>query len=213
MFKHLRPALVVFAALTVITGVAYPLVVTGVAQTLFPKQANGSLIESGSGPAAGSSLLGQPFSKPEYFWGRLSGTSPVPYTAFNADKTTGSSGTNFATTNPALLDAAKARIDALKAADAAAGYVRSADELIPVDLVTASGSGLDPHISPAAAAYQAPRVAAARKLPITEVNAAIARNTSGRQLGVLGEPVVHVLNLNRDLDSSAKKGDRASPLP
>lgn len=213
MFKQLRPALVVFAALTLITGVAYPLIVTGIAQALFPRQANGSLIESGGGTAVASSLLGQPFSKPEYFWGRLSGTGPAPYTAFNADKATGSSGTNFATTNPALIDAAKASIDALKAADAAAGYARSADALIPVDLVTASGSGLDPHISPAAAAYQAPRVAAARKLTVAEVNAAIARNTTGRQLGVLGEPVVRVLNLNLDLDSLAKRGDHASPVP
>jgi K+-transporting ATPase ATPase C chain len=211
MLNHLRPALVVFTALTLITGVAYPLVVTGIGQALFPAQANGSLIEPTTGGAAGSSLLGQPFSKPEYFWGRLSGTGPVPYTDFNADKSTGSSGTNYASTNPALIDAAKARIDALKAADAAAGYTRPAEERVPVDLVTASGSGLDPHISPAAAAYQAPRVAAARKMTVADVRSAIARNTANRQLGVLGEPVVHVLNLNRDLDSLSKKAAQHGP--
>lgn len=205
MFKHLRPALVVFAALTLITGVAYPLTVTGIAQTLFPSKANGSLIASDKGAPAGSILLGQPFSKPEYFWGRLSGTGPVPYTAFNADKATGSSGTNLGPTNPALVDNVKGRIDALKAADAAAGYARSADERIPVDLVTASGSGLDPHISPAAAAYQAPRVAAARKVPVIDVSAAISRNTSQRQLGVLGEARVNVLTLNQDLDAAPKQ--------
>lgn len=210
MLKHFRPALVVFVALTIVTGVAYPLLVTGIAQTLFPRQANGSLIKSSSGELVGSSLLGQSFSKPEHFWGRLSGTAPVEYTAFNADKATGSTGTNFAPTNPALLEAVKSRIDALKAADAAAGYARSADDIIPVDLVTASGSGLDPHISPAAAAYQAPRVAAARKLPLSEITALVGRHTVQRQLGVLGEPVVNVLQLNIELDALTGK---APPAP
>lgn len=205
MLNHLRPALVVFAALTVITGVAYPLAITGIGQALFPDKANGSLIKSASGDLVGSSLLGQAFSKPEHFWGRLSGTGPVPCTAFNADKATGSSGTNLAPTNPALIDNVTARIEALKTADAAAGHARSADERIPIDLVTASGSGLDPHISPAAAAYQAPRVAKARRIPLIDVEAAIARSTKPRQLGVLGEPTVNVLTLNRDLDSTTRK--------
>lgn len=205
MLNHLRPALVVFAALTVITGVAYPLAITGIGQALFPDKANGSIIKTSSGDLVGSSLLGQAFSKPEHFWSRLSGTGPVPYTAFNADKASGSSGTNLAPTNPALIDNVKARIEALKAADTAAGYARSADDRIPVDLVSASGSGLDPHISPAAAAYQAPRVAKARNIPLTDVNAAIARNTSQRQLGVLGESTVNVLTLNLDLDAAPKK--------
>ncbi|MFT3684755.1 MAG: potassium-transporting ATPase subunit KdpC [Phycisphaerales bacterium] len=210
MLTHIRPALVVFAALTVITGVAYPLAVTGIGQALFPDKANGSLIKASSGDTVGSSLLGQSFSTPEYFWGRLSGTSPVPYTSFNADKAAGSSGTNLAPTNPALIDNAKARIDALKAADAAVGYARPAGQPIPIDLVTASGSGLDPHISPASAVYQAPRVATARKISLDSVTAAIAANTTPRQLGVLGEPVVHVLNLNRSLDAAV---NRVNPAP
>lgn len=205
MLNHLRPALVVFAALTLITGVVYPLAVTGIAQAVFPDKANGSLVLDSAGRSVGSSLLGQSFSQPQYFWGRLSGTGPVPYTAFNADRATGSSGTNLAPTNPTLVDNVKARLAALKAADAAAGYARSVDERVPVDLVTASGSGLDPHISPAAAAYQAPRVAKARKLPLSEVSAAIDRHTSPRQLGVLGEPTVNVTALNRDLDSTSRK--------
>jgi K+-transporting ATPase ATPase C chain len=199
MTSQLRPALVVFIMLTIITGVLYPLAITGIGQTAFRSQANGSIIEE-DGKAVGSSLLGQEFSDPKYFWGRVSATSPVPYVAFNADKSTGSSGSNLGPTNPALTDNVKSRIDALKAADATAGYHRSIDQKVPVDLVTSSGSGLDPHISPAAAEYQAGRVAKARGLTEAQVREAIARHTQGRALGILGEPVVNVLELNLDLD-------------
>jgi K+-transporting ATPase ATPase C chain len=187
MLARLRAALVLLAALTVLTGVAYPLLVTGVAQAAFPRQANGSLIER-EGKAIGSSLLGQPFDDPKYFWSRLSGTTP----AYNAQASTG---TNLGPTNPALTDAAKARIEALRAADPG-----NADP-IPVDLVTASGSGLDPHISPAAALYQAPRVARARGLDVDRVRTLIAQHTDGPQLGIFGEPGVNVLALNLALDA------------
>ncbi|HVU62691.1 MAG TPA: potassium-transporting ATPase subunit KdpC [Phycisphaerales bacterium] len=200
MLSQLRPAIAVFALLTLITGVLYPLAITGIAQGAFRRQANGSIIER-SGKPVGSSLLGQEFSDPKMFWGRLSATGPVPYTAFNADKGTGSSGSNLGPTNPALLDAVKARIDALKAADAAVSYTRSANQPIPVDLVTASASGLDPHISLAAAEYQVPRVAKGRQMTEDAVRAAVQRHTQNRQLGILGEPVVNVLELNLDLDT------------
>lgn len=180
--------------MTVITGAVYPLLVTAVAQVVFPRQANGSLIYDDNGRPIGSELIGQPFDAPEYFWGRLSATSPVPYTAFNKEKLTGSSGSNLGPLNPALIANAKARIDALKAADPATG-----DE-IPVDLITASGSGLDPHISPAAAKYQAARVAKARNLELSQVEQLIAEHTEGRTLGMLGEPRVNVLKLNLALD-------------
>lgn len=204
MHTHLRPAIVVFILLSILTGVLYPMVVTGVAQLVFPGKANGSLIIK-DGKAVGSSLIGQDFSgDPAYFWGRPSATGPVAYTAFNADRSTGSSGSNLAPTNPALLDNVKARIDALRAADAAAGYSRAAGQAVPVDLVTASASGLDPHISLAAADYQAPRVAKVRGLSVDRVRELVGRSTSGRQLGVLGEPVVNVLELNLALDAAAR---------
>lgn len=202
MASLIRPALVVFALLTLITGVAYPLVVTGIAQGVFPARANGSLIVVND-QCVGSSLLGQDFSgNPKCFWGRLSATGPVPYSAFSADKATGSSGSNLGPTNPALLDAVKGRIDALKAADMTAEYERPSDQRIPVDLVTASGSGLDPHISLAAAEYQLPRVAKARGLPDDQVRALVREHTTHRTLGVLGEPVVNVLQLNLALGTS-----------
>ena len=194
MRAQLRPAIVSLALLTLITGLIYPLVVTGVAQAVFPHQANGSLITR-NGQALGSELIGQSFDDPKYFWGRLSATGTYPYNAFNADTLTGSSGSNYGPLNPALTDAVKARVQALKAADP--GNTAP----IPVDLVTASGSGLDPHISPAAALYQAPRVARARGLSEEAVRQLVAQNTEGRQLGILGEPRVNVLELNLALDA------------
>jgi K+-transporting ATPase ATPase C chain len=191
---QLRPAIVALVILTIITGIIYPLIVTGIAQVVFPYQANGSIITGTNGQPLGSELIGQQFDDPKYFWGRLSATGPAPYTAFNAEKLTGSSGSNYGPLNPALKDAVQARIDALKAADPA----NTAP--IPVDLVTASGSGLDPHISPAAAAYQVGRVAKARGLDEAQVRALVAQYTEGRQLGMLGEPRVNVLELNLALD-------------
>jgi K+-transporting ATPase ATPase C chain len=202
MNSLLRPAIVLFILLTILTGVIYPLAITGVAQAIFPHQANGSIIERGGTPV-GSSLIGQEFNDPAYFWGRLSATGPVPYTSFNADKSTGSSGSNLAPTNPALLANAQARIDALAAADAAAGYQRPAGQLVPVDLVTASGSGLDPHISPAAAEYQLPRVARARGLDEAALRTLLRQHIQSRPLGLFGEPVVNVLALDLALDSLA----------
>ena len=203
MASHVRPAIVIFVLLTVITGLAYPLAITGIARTLFPLQAGGSLLSGDRGPA-GSSLIGQEFSEPGHFWGRPSATSPVPYTAFNPEKGSGSSGSNLAPTNPALVDAVKGRIDALRAADAATGYQRPPGSLVPIDLVTASGSGLDPHISPAAAEYQVPRVARARGLSEDRVRALVQANTSPRHLGILGEPVVNVLTLNLALEATGR---------
>jgi len=187
MVSQLRPALVSFIALSVITGLVYPLAVTGAAQMLFPWQANGSLIMQ-SGQPVGSQLIGQPFDGAGYFWGRLSATASIPYNA------AASSGSNLGPTNDALLAAVQARVDALRAADP------GNTQPIPVDLVTASASGLDPHISPAAALYQAPRVARARGLSEDAVGALIARFTEDRQLGILGEPRVSVLLLNLALD-------------
>src|SRR6266542_5376977 len=195
IMKQFRPALVALVALTIITGVIYPLLVTGIAQVAFPYQANGSIITGADGQPVGSALIGQQFDDPKYFWSRLSATGPVPYTAFNADKLTGSSGSNYGPLNPALKDAVQARIDALKQADP--GNTKA----IPVDLVTASGSGLDPHISPAAADYQVGRVAKARGLDEAKVSALVAQYTEGRQLGFLGEPRVNVLELNLALDT------------
>ncbi|MBX9626546.1 MAG: potassium-transporting ATPase subunit KdpC [Gemmataceae bacterium] len=195
MFAELRRAVVVLALLTVLTGGLYPLVVTVIARAAFPRQAAGSIIER-DGQAVGSDLIGQPFSKPEYFWGRASGTSPVPYNA------AASSGTNLGPTNPDLTKAVAERVDALRKADPDLGPV-------PVDLVTASGSGLDPHISPAAAAVQVRRVARARGLSEDRVRELVARHTEGRQLGILGEPRVNVLRLNLDLD--ALKGEGRTP--
>jgi len=193
--SQLRPAIVSLALLTLITGIFYPLVVTGLAQVIFPFQANGSIITGKDGKPLGSALIGQQFDDPKYFCSRLSATGPVPYTAFNADKLTGSSGSNYGPLNPALKDAVQARIDALKQADP--GNTKA----IPVDLVTASGSGLDPHISPAAADYQVGRVAKARGLDEAKVSALVAQYTEGRQLGFLGEPRVNVLELNLALDT------------
>ncbi|HMB24593.1 MAG: potassium-transporting ATPase subunit KdpC [Chloroflexota bacterium] len=193
MISQLRPAFLMLLILTVITGVIYPLVVTGIAQVVFPHQANGSLIVI-DGKTYGSELIGQQFDDPKYFWGRLSATGAFPYNAYNADTLTGSSGSNYGPLNPALKDAVQARIDALKAADP--GNTAP----IPVDLVTASGSGLDPHISVAAALYQVHRVAAARGLSDAQVKSLVDEYTQGRQLGFLGEPTVNVLELNLALD-------------
>ena len=195
MRSQLRPALVALGMFTILTGLVYPLVVTGIAQVLFPGQANGSLIVR-NGQPVGSALIGQPFDDPKYFWGRLSATSPVGYTAFHADKQTGSSGSNYGPLNPALFEAAQARIKALQEADP------GNKAPIPVDLVTASGSGLDPHISPAAAAYQLGRVARARGLSVGTVQQVVAQHTEGRTFGLLGEPRVNVLALNLALDQS-----------
>ncbi len=197
----IRPAIVLFLLLTIITGIAYPVVITAVAQLLFPGQANGSLI-SRDGKPVGSAIIGQEFNDPRYFWGRLSATGPVPYTAFNGDKSTGSSGSNLAPTNPALVANVQARLDALKAADASAGYARPAGQAVPVDLVTSSGSGLDPDITPAAAEYQVGRVAKARGMSAGAVRDLVARHTLSRQLGFLGEPRVRVLELNLELDAA-----------
>jgi K+-transporting ATPase ATPase C chain len=202
----IRPALVVFIALSAITGIVYPLAVTGIAQFAFPAQANGSLITK-DGKVVGSSLIGQEFAAsgdPKYFWGRPSATGPVPYASFNADKSTGSSGSNLGPTNPELVDNVKARCNALKAADAAAGYQRRADQKIPIDLVTSSASGLDPHISLAAAEYQLPRVAKARGVDEAKIRAIVESNSHGRQWGVLGEPCVNVLELNLALDAMGR---------
>ena len=200
MISLLRPAIVLFILFTLFTGVAYPLAITAVALA-FPSQANGSLILR-DGRVVGSSLIGQEFTEPKHFWGRLSATGPVPYTSFNSDKSTGSGGSNLAPTNPALIANAQARIDALKAADAAVGYQRPSGQSVPIDLATSSGSGLDPHISPAAAEYQVPRVAKARGIDEATVRSVVQRCTYPRQLGVLGEPVVNVLELNLALDAA-----------
>jgi potassium-transporting ATPase KdpC subunit len=187
MRAHLRPALVLLIAFSVLTGIVYPAVVTGVAQLVFPQQANGSLIVK-DGKVVGSSLIGQPFDDPKYFWGRPSATSPFPYNA------AASSGSNQGPTNPALHEAVKSRVEALRAADP------DNKAPVPVDLVTASGSGLDPHISPAAALYQVGRVAKARKMDEAAVRRLIEQHTEGRQWGFLGEPRVNVLALNLALD-------------
>ncbi|WP_250499216.1 potassium-transporting ATPase subunit KdpC [Caballeronia sp. GAWG1-5s-s] len=190
MKNALRPAIVLFVALTIITGLLYPLIVTAVSQTVFRHQANGSLIEL-DGKIVGSELIGQQFDAPRYFWGRLSATTPNPYNAGS------SGGSNLGPTNPALADAVKARIAALHAADPAN------DAAVPVDLVTSSGSGLDPDISPAAAAYQIARVARARGLSVARVNALVVEATSTRTFGVIGEPTVNVLKLNLALDRAS----------
>jgi potassium-transporting ATPase KdpC subunit len=185
--QHLRPALMTLLLLTILTGVVYPLVVTGIAQVVFPFQANGSLIVKGGKPV-GSALIGQPFDDPRYFWGRPSATTPFGYNAGS------SSGSNLSPTNPDLIKAVQGRVDALHAADP--GNTAP----VPVDLVTASGSGLDPHISPAAALYQVSRVARERKLDAAKVRELVDQHTEGRFLGMLGEPRVNVLALNLALD-------------
>jgi potassium-transporting ATPase KdpC subunit len=191
MVSQIRPALMVLLLLTLVTGVAYPLLVTGIAQTVFPSEAQGSLIVK-EGKVVGSRLIGQPFDDPKYFWSRPSATSPF------ADNAGSSTGSNLSPTNPDLVKAVQGRVDALHAADP--GNTAP----VPVDLVTASASGLDPHISPAAAFYQAPRVAKARKLPPETVRELVERHVEGRLLGFLGEPRVNVLGLNLALDSAAR---------
>jgi len=187
MFALFRPAFSLLVILTVLTGAAYPLIVTGISQVLFRGEANGSLIVQ-DGKAVGSKLIGQPFADPKHFWSRASATSPYPYNA------AASSGSNQGPTNPALLEAVAERIKALKDADPGNPLP------IPVDLVTASASGLDPHISPAAAEYQVGRVARERNLDPARLRAIVAKHTQGRDLGFLGEPRVNVLELNLDLD-------------
>jgi len=191
MFAQLRPAVVLFALLAIITGLIYPFVMTGIAQAVFPQQANGSLIYR-NGQPVGSALIGQPFDDAKYFWGRLSATSPFPYNA------AASSGSNYGPLGSALSDEVQSRIDALKAADLSLALENN--QPIPVDLVTSSASGLDPHISPAAALYQVPRVARARGLSEDQVRALVGQFTEGRQLWILGEPRVNVLKLNLALD-------------
>jgi K+-transporting ATPase ATPase C chain len=190
--NQLRPALASFVLMTVLTGVVYPLLVTGIAQVVFPTAANGSLLAK-DGKAVGSTLIGQPFDDPKYFWSRLSATSPQAYNGAS------SSGSNLGPLSDGLVDAVRGRIDALKTADPENHLP------IPVDLVTASGSGLDPHISPAAARYQVGRVARVRGLPEATVQGLLAQNTHGRQWGVFGEPVVDVLSLNVALDALGEK--------
>jgi K+-transporting ATPase ATPase C chain len=188
MIQSFVEALRMLVVLTVLAGGIYPLLVTGIAQGVFPGQANGSLIER-DGKAVGSVLIGQPFSDPKYFWSRASATAPMPYNAG------ASSGSNQGPLNPALADAVKGRIEALQKADP------DNKGAVPVDLVTASGSGLDPHISPAAAEYQVARVAKVRGIDAAKVRALVAEHTEGRQLGFLGEPRVNVLKLNLALDA------------
>lgn len=188
MFRCLRPAIVSLVLLTGLTGIVYPVVVTGIAQVIFPRQANGSLIVK-DGKAVGSELIGQPFDDPKYFWGRPSATSPYP------DNAGSSGGSNLGPTNPDLQKAVQGRIDTLRAAEP--GNTAP----IPVDLVTTSGSGLDPDISPAAALYQVRRVAKARGLAEDAVRQLVEQHTEGRQFGVLGEPRVNVLKLNLALDA------------
>ena len=186
MLTHFRPAISMFIGFSVLTGIVYPGLITAIAQTFFPNQANGSLIQRGK-QLVGSELVGQQFSDAKYFWGRLSATGPMAYNA------AASSGSNFGPSNKALIAAAKGRIEALKSH-------ATPDGLVPVDLVTASGSGLDPHISPAAADYQIPRVSKVRNISEESLREIVRRNTQSRQFGLLGEPRVNVLLLNIDLD-------------
>jgi K+-transporting ATPase ATPase C chain len=190
MKAHLRPCLVLFTLLTLLTGVAYPALITGIAQVVFHDQANGSVILQ-EGRAVGSELIGQSFDDPGYFWGRPSATGPTGYNA------AASSGSNLGPTNAALIEAIRGRVEAIRVAHP------DQTKPVPVDLVTASGSGLDPHISPAAAEYQAARVAKNRGLREDSVRELIAQNTEGRSLGVLGEPRVNVLQLNLALNDGA----------
>jgi potassium-transporting ATPase KdpC subunit len=188
MFKQIRQAFLLLITISIITGILYPLAITGIAQAVFPKQANGSLIYRDGKPVA-SAMIGQPFTDPKYFWSRPSATSPMPY---NAES---SGGSNLGPTNPELTKAVQERIAVLKRADP------GNDAPIPVDLVTCSASGLDPHISPAAAEYQIARVAKAQVLDVTTVRQLVAKHTESRTFGLLGEPCVNVVELNLDLDS------------
>jgi K+-transporting ATPase ATPase C chain len=185
----LRSALVLLAAFTVLTGLAYPAAMTGVTRVIFPHQAGGSVVAGPDGAPAGSALVGQPFSEPRWFWSRPSATAPVPYEG------RASSGSNLGPSNPALHDAVRTRIAALREADPGNGAP------VPVDLVTASGSGLDPHVSPAGALYQVPRVARARGLPAEQVRALVEGRIERPALGILGAPRVNVLELNLALDA------------
>jgi len=189
----LRPALTLLFLFSLLTGLLYPAVITLLARGIFPAQAQGSLIVK-EGQIVGSSLIGQPFSSPQYFWGRPSATAPTPY---NASASTGS---NIGPSNPALADAIRGRVEALRLADP--GNTAP----VPVDLVTSSGSGLDPHISPAAALYQIGRVAKARNMPVSTVQKLVEEHIEKRSLGVLGEPRVNVLQLNLALDAATKHG-------
>lgn len=193
MTTLIRPAVTLFILLSLITGVAYPLLTTGLGQTLFPFQAGGSLLEV-EGKLVGSALIGQNFTDPKYFWGRPSATGPEPYNA------AASSGSNLGPLNPVLKQQVEERVQALRDADP------GNDKPVPVDLVTASASGLDPHISPAAAAFQLPRVARLRSLSEQQVQTLIADNTEGRQWGLFGEPRVNVLLLNLALDQLTSAG-------
>ena len=193
MLTQLRIAVVTLILFTIVTGVLYPLAVTGIAQLAFAHKANGSLIVM-DGKPVGSELIGQPFSKPGYFWGRLSATELFAYNA------SASSGSNYGPLNKSLLDATRGRVEQLRNADPLN------KQLIPVDLVTASASGLDPHISPAAAFYQIPRIARERGLPESKVRTLVDRYTEPRELGFLGEPRVNVLKLNLALDNLIAKG-------
>ncbi len=192
MLKTIRITFISLLLFTILTGFVYPLFVTGIAQAVFPYQANGSILIN-DGKPVGSALIGQQFEDPKYFWGRLSATAPYPYNG------TVSSGSNFGPNNPDLMKAIEARIHALRTADPG-NTVK-----IPVDLVTASGSGLDPHISPAAAEYQVRRVAKARMLDEAAVRAIVAKEMQERWLGILGEPVVNVLKVNLALDELGQK--------
>lgn len=187
MLRHLRPAIVMLLLMTVLTGLIYPLAVTGLAQAFFPAQANGSLIER-DGQVVGSALIGQSFTSDRYFYGRPSATAPEPYNA------AASAGSNLGPTNAALIERIGGEAAALRAENPASP--------VPIDLVTTSGSGLDPHVSPAAAAFQVPRVAAARGLPQDQVSALVVAHTEGRALGIFGEPRVNFLALNLALDAA-----------
>ncbi|MGR8978679.1 MAG: potassium-transporting ATPase subunit KdpC [Gammaproteobacteria bacterium] len=191
MYAHFKTGLILFILMAVLTGGIYPMTVTGLAQWLFPEQANGSLIKNNQGKIVGSSLIGQAFTDPRYFWGRPSATQPYPYHGG------ASGGSNLGPSNPLLHELVKKRLQTLKALDP-----HNKEEPVPVDLITASASGLDPDISPAAAEYQISRIAKARGIKSERLRALIAAHTEPRQWGFLGEPRVNVLQLNRAIDGS-----------
>lgn len=199
MFRQIRPALTTFVAMTILTGILYPLAVTVIAQAAFPRQAHGSLIREGEA-VVGSELIGQPFSSPQYFWGRPSATGPFPYNA------AASSGSNLGPTNPALIDAVKARVETLRAADP------EHRSMVPSELVNASSSGLDPHISPMAADFQIPRVAKARNLDPDVLRDLIRKHTEHRTFGILGEARVNVLKLNLALMTARSASAGTPPI-